>query len=330
MMHIGLSLTARTVGALAAQTQKAEDATLDFVLLDDAQSRRPQQELPKRTVPFEPTTLVSGLSTLSRKIGFVATAATDQHELYNLARRYASLDLISGGRVGWNVVASGPSAASDEEYIDVVSALWRSWDDEAFVYDKAAGRFFLPHKMHVIDHRGAYFTVRGPLNVNPSPQGRPVIAQAATFHTAGMAARSAEVMIIAGGSEVEDDALLAEIQRELVVLGRRRAEVRVLATIVPWVATARSQAQGCFEESSGSMAEESPEGLGRHVIGTAIDVADALQETFERSGIDGFTILPPTIPRGLDAFLESVIPELRRRRVFRDRYAGITLRDHLA
>jgi alkanesulfonate monooxygenase SsuD/methylene tetrahydromethanopterin reductase-like flavin-dependent oxidoreductase (luciferase family) len=348
MMHLGMSLspfghhpaawrekgaTQRLldVGNFAAQAQKAQDGALDFVFFADAQARRPRSELPPQTVPFEPTTLVAALATRIKRIGFVATAASGQHELYNLARRFASLDLISQGRVGWNLVASEPTPAWNTEYVAVVSALWDSWDEDAFVYDKAAGRFFVPEKMHVLDHRGEHFTVRGPLNVNRSPQGKPIIAQALTVETIAMAVRSADVMFVAGASHEESGDLAAEVGRLLDVQGRKRSDVRMLASIIPWIGATRAQARDGFEELNALLLPESAQTpQGRDLIGTAADIADALQDSFERGGCDGFTILPPVAPGGLDAFVDLVVPELRRRGLFRAGYEGSTLRDHLA
>jgi N-acetyl-S-(2-succino)cysteine monooxygenase len=348
MMHIGVSLSPfghhpaawrEEIGPrrrldieyFAAQARKAQDGAFDFVFFADAQTRRPRTQLSPQAVPFEPTTLVAALATLARRIGFVATAATSQHELYNLARRFASLDLISQGRVGWNLVASGPSDAWNAEYIEVVSALWDSWDEDAFVYDKIAGHVFVPQKMRVLDHRGAHFTVRGPLNVNRSPQGRPVIAHVLTPQTLALATRSADVLFLPSTSPEDSDALLAEVRRLLRIQGRQRSDIRVLANIVPWIAATTTQAQDTFDRLN-ALSPSSPADMpqGRDVIGTAAGVADALQESFETGHIDGFTILPPVAPSGLDAFVDFVVPELSRRGLLRARYEGTTLRDHLS
>jgi alkanesulfonate monooxygenase SsuD/methylene tetrahydromethanopterin reductase-like flavin-dependent oxidoreductase (luciferase family) len=348
MMHLGVALSpfghhpaawreqgaaqrSLDVGNFAAQARKAQDGALDFVLFADAQARRPRTDLPPQTVPFEPTTLVAALATLVQGIGFVATAASGQHELYNLARRFASLDLISQGRVGWNLVASGPTPAWDSEYVEVVSELWDSWDEDAFIYDKTAGRFFVPRRMHVLDHRGKHFTVRGPLNVNPSPQGKPIIAQTLAPETIAIAVHWADLLFVTSASNDGGAALVAEARQLLDIQGRKRSHVRVLANIIPWIGATRAQALGSFEELNGRSlpgSAETPQ--GRDLIGTAADVADALQESFERDEFDGFTILPPIAPSGLDAFVDLVVPELRRRGVFRSRYEGTTLRDHLA
>ena len=348
MMHIGVSLSPfghhpaawrgetgprhpLDAGYFAAQARKAQDGRLDFVFFADVQARRPRTQLSPQAVPFEPTTLVAALATLATRIGFVATAATRQHELYNLARRFASLDLISQGRVAWNFLASGPSDAWDAEYVEVVRSLWDSWDDDAFVYDKTAGRFFVPQKMHVLDYRGKHFTVRGPLNVNRSPQGRPVIAHVLTPQTMAIATHSADVLFLTSASREDSDALLAEVRRLLLIQGRQRSDVRVLANIIPWVGATTAQARDAFDELNAlSLSEPAGTTPGRDVIGTAAEVADALQESFETGQIDGFTILPPVAPGGLDAFVDCVVPELTRRGLFRARYEGTTLRDHLA
>jgi alkanesulfonate monooxygenase SsuD/methylene tetrahydromethanopterin reductase-like flavin-dependent oxidoreductase (luciferase family) len=347
MMHLGVSLSAfghhpaawrakgatpraLEIGNFAAQAQKAQDGALDFVLFPDAQAHRPRTGLTPQTVPFDPTTLVAALATRIKRIGFVATAASGQHELYNLARRFASLDLISQGRAGWNLIASGPTPAWNAEYVKVVSALWESWDENAFVYDKPAGRFFVPEKMHVLDHRGEHFTVRGPLNVNPSPQGKPIIAQTLTAEAIPIAAHSADVLLVTGASHEEGSAWVAEARRLLDVEGRNGSEVRVLANIIPWIGATRAQARDRFEALNALSPASAQTPQGRDVIGTAADIADGLQESFERGEYDGFMILPPAAPDGLDAFVDCVVPELRRRGLFRAHYEGSTLRDHLA
>lgn len=353
-MHIGVSLSpfghhpaawrnegaspaALDVGCFAAQVRKAESAALDFVWFADAEARRPQSRPSPQATPFEPTTLVAALATLSRRIGFVATAATGQHELYNLARRFASLDLISQGRVGWNLVASGPTHGWNEEYLAVVGALWDSWDDDAFLYDKAAGRFFTPEKMHVLNHRGEHFSVRGPLNVNRSPQGRPVICQVLNPETVPIATRAAELIMLAGASLPQNAELAAQLGTALAQQGRKRSDVRVLANVIPWIGATASAARAAIEnlDALASLQEASPpEGAAApparcDVIGTPGEIADALQESFERHDIDGFTILPPVAPGGLDGFVDLVVPELCRRGLFRGEYQGSTLRDHL-
>ncbi len=144
---------------------------------------------------FEPFTLLSALAMVTERIGLVATASTTYDEPYHIARRFASLDHLSGGRAGWNIVttgnpetsynfgseahlAHGTRYARAREFYDVVTGLWDSWADDAFVRDVASGVFFDPEKMHVLDHKGEHLSVRGPLNIARPVQGWPVIVQA--------------------------------------------------------------------------------------------------------------------------------------------------------
>jgi alkanesulfonate monooxygenase SsuD/methylene tetrahydromethanopterin reductase-like flavin-dependent oxidoreductase (luciferase family) len=281
-----------------------------------------------QAVPFEPTTLTAALATLASRIGFVATAAAAQHELYNLARRFASLDIISDGRVAWNVVASGRDDGWDSEYIAVVGALWESWDHDAFVYDKAGGWLFMPDKMHVLDHRGEHFTVRGPLNVNRSPQGKPVIAHVMTPDTMAIGVQAADLMFLPGGSRAVSATLAADVELRLKAGGRNRAEVRILAHVIPWVGTTAAEARALHDRLSDFPAMPADLPQGCPLIGTSMEIADALQVWFERSAIDGFVILPP-VARCFDLFMDCVVPELRGRGLFRGRYEGTTLRHHL-
>jgi alkanesulfonate monooxygenase SsuD/methylene tetrahydromethanopterin reductase-like flavin-dependent oxidoreductase (luciferase family) len=335
MMHLGLSLAPfghdpaawrradasrrmLDVQQVVAQVKKAAEGALDFVFFADALAHRPRADLSPQIIPFEPTTLVAAVATLVGRIGFVATAATGQHELYNLARRFASLDLISGGRAAWNWVASDHPQSWEAEYLQVVSALWDSWDPDAFLYDKSAGRFFAPDKMHVLGHRGEHFTVRGPLNVNRSPQGKPVIAHVLTGRTMEVAARRAEVVMLA------DAGLGARFLRLLAAAGRDRSEVRILANVVPWIGRTAGEATDDVGELAAADRLQ-----GRDLPGTPLQIADAMQAIYEGGEVDGFLVMPPVIPAGLEAFVAFVVPELRRRGLFRPRYEGTTLREHL-
>ena len=208
------------------------------------------------------------------------------------------------------------------------------------MYDKPSGQFFLPDKMHVLQHRGEHFMVRGPLNVNPSPQGRPVLATVLHAATLPVAVRSAEVVFLAGLSPPAQHALLPELRR--LESGGARPRSRVLANVVPWLGATRAEARDLCD-STRALALPDPARLaaaglpgaaqmpdGFEVVGTAIDVADALQEAFENSAIDGFTVLPPVAPGGLDAFVDDVVPELRRRGLVRSGYQGTSLRERLS
>ncbi|MGF1431019.1 LLM class flavin-dependent oxidoreductase [Kitasatospora sp. LaBMicrA B282] len=181
--------------------QTAERGLFDMVFLSDGAGVRTHykdaDELSRqgRMVHFEPLTLLSALAVHTKHIGLTATASTTYNEPFHIARKFASLDHLSHGRAGWNVVTSATDAEARNfnleqqpdhaaryhrarEFMEVVTGLWDSWEDDAFLYDKASGRFFDPAKLHVLGHRGEHFAVRGPLNVARPPQGHPVIVQA--------------------------------------------------------------------------------------------------------------------------------------------------------
>jgi alkanesulfonate monooxygenase len=185
--------------------QTAEKAKFDLIFLADSVATRdgnPEvlSRWPQYMVYFEPTMLLAGISSVTQNIGLVATATTSYNEPYNIARRFGSLDLMSGGRSGWNVVTSANASEAynfdrDEhygheeryerakEFVEVVRGLWDSWDDDAFVMDRTAARYFDPKKLHYLNHKGTFFKVRGPLNVARPPQGHPVFAQAGVSET---------------------------------------------------------------------------------------------------------------------------------------------------
>lgn len=344
-MHIGLSITpfghhagawreARSAEAIdfnhiAAQVLKAQQGSFDFVLLADRCGERPLDDLSPQAVPFEPTMLVAALATVAHEIGMIATAATSQHEPYNLARRFASLDTISKGRTGWNLVVSPEFPERETEYVEVVTGLWNSWEDDAFLYDKTAGRFFVPEKMHVLNHKGEHFTVRGPLNVNRSPQGKPVISHRLMTRTLDIAAKFADVVFIIPRSLHEARALIKDFTQRLEHHGRERCDVRILADVVPYVGNTKNDAAK-LREKLNSLVSGGEKPTGFELVGTVGEIADSLQEWAITANLDGFTIQPPLVPENLDAFVDRVVPELRARRVFRNSHDGHTLRDYLS
>lgn len=177
--------------------QMAEKAKFDLMFLADAVATRDGDlkalsRWPQYMAFFEPTTLLSSIASVTSRIGLVSTATTSYNEPYNVARVFASLDHISHGRAGWNVVTSGNVSEAynfsrdehyehgtryqrAEEFAEVVRGLWDSWEDDAFVRDRSQGRYFTPEKLHFLKHKGEHFSVRGPLNVARSPQGHPVL-----------------------------------------------------------------------------------------------------------------------------------------------------------
>ena len=218
-----------------------------------------------KVVKFEPMTILSALAAVTKNLGLVATSTTTFNEPYTLARQFASLDQISGGRSGWNLVTSNNEqdalnysreahlSHSDRydraiEFADVVNGLWDSWDDDAFIRDKEAGVFFDPAKMHVLNHKGAHFQVRGPLNVACSPQGRPVLVQAGASGTGrDVAARLAELVFTAATTFEQAKEFYDDVRARIPRFGRSQDQVKVMPGFYPVVAPTASEAQEKYD-----------------------------------------------------------------------------------
>jgi FMN-dependent oxidoreductase (nitrilotriacetate monooxygenase family) len=195
---------------------------------------------------FEPMTLLPALAAVTERLGLIATASTTFDAPYHVARRFASLDHISGGRAGWNLVTtSNPDAAlnfgleehveHDEryrrarEFFDVVTGLWDSWADDALIRDVESGIFFDPEKLHVLDHKGKYYSVRGPLNIARPVQGWPVIVQAGSSEAGRqIAAETAEAVFTAQTTLEQGQRFYADVKGRMEKLGRSRDHMKIL------------------------------------------------------------------------------------------------------
>lgn len=389
----------------------AEEAKFDAIFLADMVGVRVDRieasshKAHSGVYPFEPLTLLSALAAVTSRIGLVATISTSFNEPFNVARQFASLDRLSGGRAGWNLVTSTEASAAlnfnydglvphaeryarAEEFADVVLGLWDSWDDDAFVRDRSSGRYFDPEKLHLLNHQGRHFKVRGPLNIPPSPQGRPVLVQAGSSGPGKeLAARTAEAIFTAQQTLEDAVAFYSDVKGRLSKYGRDADELKILPGIFPVVAESESEAKEKFDElqslilpqvgldllagflGAPEIVHADPNGpipalketeggksrqallleLARRegltvrdlylriagarghwqLVGTPTQIADQLEERFQNYGADGFNIMAPTLPGGLTDFVRLVVPELRRRGLFRNEYEGTTLRDHL-
>ena len=235
---------------------------------------------------LEPVTMLSALSVLTQHIGLVATFSTSFIEPYYVARLFASLDKISGGRAGWNLVTSaapsepssfsrtGHAPAAERyaragEFADVVLGLWNTWEDDAFIEDREKGLYFDPAKMHYLNHKGHHFQVRGPLNIRRSPQGHPVIVQAGQSEAGReLAARTTEVIFsvqqqIEPARQFRDD-----IHARAGRFGRDPSSIKIMPGVMPFVAPTRAQAREKFEEMQSLIHPE----LGIRVISEMIGV----------------------------------------------------------
>ncbi|MGW6726034.1 LLM class flavin-dependent oxidoreductase [Nocardia sp. NPDC055029] len=383
----------------------AERGKLDSVFFADTLAVGPRIERNTLAV-FEPVTLLSAIATATERIGLIATASTSYNEPFNLARKFASLDHISAGRAGWNIVTSGsvdeaynfgldaiPEHARRyeraEEFVDVAVALWDSWESEAIVLDTKAGVFADPTRVHTLDYAGERFRVRGPLNSPRGPQGRPLLVQAGSSESGKeFAAHRAEAVFTAQRTVEEGVRFYRDLKARLAKYGRAEHELKVLPGLVPFIADTVEEARALEQEFTdlispdyalrqlSSMlgvdltahaldaplpplpAESEIEGgksrftlvkelaetedltvrqligkLGggrghRTFAGTPEQVADELHTWFDAGAADGFNIMPPYLPGGLEDFVDRVVPILQERGLFRADYESTTLRGH--
>lgn len=391
-------------------TQTAERGKFDMIFFADGVAvwnRGSGTETLKRTTPvhFEPLTLLSALSTVTEHIGLAATVSTTYNEPYHLARKFASLDHLSGGRAGWNLVTSATEAEAHnfskekhmdhtlryeraKEFVDVVKALWDSWEDEAFLRDKESGIYFNPDKLHIPNHKGEHFSVRGPLNVARPIQGYPVVIQAGSSEDGkNLAAQTAEVIFTAQQTLAEAQAFYADVKGRLAQYGRNRDHLKIMPGVFPVIGRTEEEAREKYQQLQDLI--DPAVGLSllsvlvggvdlsgypldgplpnlpetnlqksrlqllsdlaqrdnltirqlyfaiagarghRTILGTPELIADQLEDWFVNNGADGFNIMPPWLPGGLDEFVDLVIPELQRRGLFRTEYEGRTLRENL-
>ncbi|MCR8632779.1 LLM class flavin-dependent oxidoreductase [Paenibacillus radicis (ex Xue et al. 2023)] len=356
---------------------------------------------------LEPYTLLSALAAVTEQIGLIATVSTSYNEPYHTARYFASLDHLSGGRAGWNIVTTGIGKThlnfSREEhfehaerynraleFVQLTTKLWDSWEDDALVADKGTGVYTDTEKIHAINHKGDSFSVKGPLNIPRPPQGYPVLAQAGSSEEGKeLAARTGEIVYTAQQTLKEAQAFYADVKSRLSRYGRSPDDVQIVPGFSSIVGETESEAKEKEAELHESIIPElglkrlsdrlkvdlfsypldgpvpqlpDPETINetrsrfelmknmietekltirqliqrasggnghRTFAGTAVQVADQLEEWFLNGACDGFVIRPQQLPTGLDDFARLVIPELQRRGLFHTEYKGRTLRENL-
>lgn len=353
---------------------------------------------------FDPLTLLPALATCTAHIGLIATASTTYNDPYHIARKFASLDHLSGGRAGWNMVtSSNPDEALNfgreqhlehaeryrraREFHAVVTGLWDSWADDAFIRDVDDGVYFDPARLHALDHRGEHLKVRGPLNIARPPQGWPVIVQAGSSEAGqALAAETAELVFSAQNALADAQRYYTALKARVAAAGRRPDDVKILPGAFVVVGDTLAEARaiksrldslvhpdsglatlavtlGCdvsgfdldgplpeIPDSNASKSQREKliamaarekmtvRQLAQYVggsfgtlemVGTPRTIADEMEEWLESGGSDGFNVMFPWLPGGLDSFVEKVVPELQRRGLFQREYAGVTLRENL-
>jgi FMN-dependent oxidoreductase (nitrilotriacetate monooxygenase family) len=352
---------------------------------------------------FEPMTLLPALAMVTEHLGLIATGSTTFDAPYHVARRFASLDHLSGGRAGWNVVTtSNPDAAlnfgldehmeHDEryrrarEFFDVVTGLWDSWAEDAFIRDVTNGIYFDPTRLHVLDHKGTYFSVRGPLNIARPIQGWPVIVQAGASEAGRQLAAETAEMVFSGASTLADgQRFYADVKGRMAALGRDPEHLKIMPGCFVVIGETVSEAREKralldslvhYDSAIASLSialghdasrfdpdaplPEIPESnasqsgreraielarresltvrqlaqrlggySGLAMVGTPAMIADQMEEWLVSHGSDGFNVMFPYLPGGLDDFVDRVVPELQRRGIFRREYDGKTLRENM-
>jgi FMN-dependent oxidoreductase (nitrilotriacetate monooxygenase family) len=353
---------------------------------------------------FDPLTLLPALAMMTEHLGLIATASTTFEPPYTVARRFASLDHISGGRAAWNLVTtSNPDAALNfgfteqmehgeryrraREYFDVVTGLWDSFAEDAFVRDVEEGIYFDPDRMHVLDHQGEFLSVRGPLNIARPIQGWPVIVQAGASDAGRqLASEIAEMIFSPGGGGIGGAReYYTDVKGRAARVGRNPDHIKILPGCLVVVGDTVEEARqkrrkldsGVHPDSGlGSLSialgvdarqfdldgplpeipetDASKSGRDRVVararaenltvrqlaqmaggysglamVGTPKSIADEMEEWLYAEACDGFNIMFPWVPGGLDEFVDRVVPELQRRGLFRREYEGRTLRENL-
>ncbi|TXC71302.1 LLM class flavin-dependent oxidoreductase [Sphingomonas ginsenosidivorax] len=268
--HPGRDVTASTDFAhYKQQTLLAERGKFDFVFVADSLSIT-EKSSPHYLNRVEPITILSALAAVTSHIGIVGTLTVSYSEPFNVARQFASLDHISGGRAGWNVVTSwlGDTAANFSkaehpahdvryriaaEYLDVVQGLWDSWEDDALVGDKDSGVFVDPDKLHRLDHQGEFFQVRGPLNIKRGPQGHPVIFQAGGSNEGrNFASKRADAIFAAAATFEEGASYYADVKKRARGFGRAPHTLFVLPGITPFIGDTDADAEARYREVAAS------------------------------------------------------------------------------
>jgi FMN-dependent oxidoreductase (nitrilotriacetate monooxygenase family) len=392
------------VGHYVRVARIAERGKLDAIFLADTPAVTDRIDY-RPFLSMEPTIVLAAVAASTSHIGLIATASTTYNEPYNIARRFATLDHTSGGRVGWNAVTTADAAASRnfgfphvlehkarydraKEFAEVVHALWDSWEDDAFVGDKATARFVDTSKVHPIAHRGTYYSVAGPLNVPRSPQGRPVTEQAGGSNDGrDLAAAQAEVVFTLAQTIEEGAAYARDLRARTVAYGRSGESIVILPGLATVIGSTEAEAKRRQDElwelvpaeyslarlastlqidpAALELDKPLPDplplpananhtmfqgtvnlarrgnltvrqllralggGVGhRIIVGTPEYIADDIAAWFRAGAADGFNLMPDVLPTGLEVFVDTVVPILQRRGLFRKDYSGSTLRDH--
>ncbi|MFB9981298.1 LLM class flavin-dependent oxidoreductase [Mesorhizobium kowhaii] len=389
--------------------QTAERGLLDFLFYADAPAYNDaggKGLSPHGVNRLEPVTVITALSGATTNLGFISTVSTSYFEPFNVARQLASADHISGGRIGWNVVTTDTQAAAANfgvevvppeeryararEFVEITFGLWDSFEPDAVLADRENAVYLDVSKVHPLNYKGKYFNVKGPLDVERSPQGRPVIAQAGGSEDGlELAAMSADVVFSVANDPAKARQTRQAIRERTAKYGREPDDVKFLPGLSIIVGKTDAEAQAKLDTlidtmppamgaeslsrflgvdlSSVPLDEPFPvdilpekpkasaalfeayvafvkqgktlrelirmfaeQQLGNGVTGSPERVADKLEEWVQADAADGFILMFPMLPTGLEDFVELVVPELQKRGIFREEYESNQLRGNLS
>ncbi|WP_134683364.1 LLM class flavin-dependent oxidoreductase [Brevibacillus migulae] len=388
--------------------QTAERGKMDSIFL--AEKYRLNKMIKYRVIPqMEAFTLLSAIAAVTERIGLTATASTTYNEPYHIARKFASLDHISGGRTGWNIVTSTGDATArnfsrnehlghreryerGREFVEIVKRLWDSWGEGSLVIDKESGIYADIERIHGANFQGNHFSVQGALNIPRSPQAHPVLVQAGSSEDGKeFAAELAEVVFTVQHTIEEAKAFYQDVKTRMKKYNRSENELKILPGFIPFVGDTEAEAKDkerelnelavseygiqCLSDTlqtnmfaypldgpvpfedlpsvheiKGQQARfqlyvdlarrenltireliiRTAGGRGHFTFaGTPVQIADVMERWLNDHAADGFNLMPPLLPSGLDDFVDKVIPELQNRGIYRTEYTGRTLREHL-
>jgi FMN-dependent oxidoreductase (nitrilotriacetate monooxygenase family) len=400
--HPGAFDTFVTLDVARSIAETAERGKFDLLFLGDGFVASPDTHPSWQTRP-EPIIQLAAIAAMTTHVGLGATASTTYSEPFTVARAFASLDHLSGGRAAWNIVTTGREASGAhfgrahpdhdrryeiaDEFYEVVRGLWDCWDDDAVVADRETGEFVDWSKVRTLDHEGTYFKCKGPLNISRSPQGHPVILQAGGSDIGQkFAAKTADIVFTVVGDYEDARERYLTMRRHLEEANRNPDDVCIMPGVMPIVGRTDGDAldklntlQGYMKDGRGlemlsdrlghdlrsySMDDPVPDlpladashGFARALLGRAKrenlklrdlynltmaarghyvlcgspqTIADEFERWFAGDAADGFNVMPTHFPQAFDAFVDEVVPELQKRGLYRNDYAGPTLRDHL-
>nr|WP_269327272.1 LLM class flavin-dependent oxidoreductase [Kineosporia mesophila] len=387
----------------------AEAAAFDAVFLADIPKLDDNIEF-NSAGRLDPLVTLATISGATERIGLIGTASTTYSHPWQLARSLSSLDHLSRGRAGWNIVTTDSPAAARNfgldaspdaatryeragEYVDAVLKLWDSWEDDAIRLDRVSGRYLDPSRIHHPGLRTPHVKVAGALTTPRPPQGYPVLVQAGSSnHGRAFAARYAEAIFTAQQHIDDARAFYADVKGQAAARGRDPGHVKILPGLSPVIGGTEEEALRLQAELNEltvpafglmqlkdfayvdldhldldeKVPQEAFAGAGdvtdnlksrtqvyadivrrekptlrellhklagarghKVLAGTPEQIADHVEHWFSNGAADGFNVMPPSLPGGLDAFAETVVPILRKKGLFREGYTGTTLRDHL-